>query len=327
MLRVSKATRNDKKRGAIVDNFESQPFTYAAAILAIVASIGLGVAGVWRMAGASVETGNAIGVLGTAIAVAGIAVCEMTAAVALLHADRRAAQGAETRKWVARVIFAAAITANMLAGHQGAGAVSDALVGPQREPFEVALATARATEAAADDAVSHFDEQTRDILAAFDDDLRGTRESAAMAVTARRGTLGDRATAAADREQLRSRPCESAHCTDGGVLARQARARAETAAAVAALGNAPKPMTDQMQWALALMFELVKSVLLWVATPRQARATLPVAKLSQRPVPPTPEREAPGKVNDGGWAVRRERYGVTGRKPKHGASALSAARA
>lgn len=248
-------------------NFERQPFTYSASTVAILASIGLGGAGVWRMVEPGVMAGEAMAYIGASVAFAGIAVSEMTAAVTLLHADRRDAQDARARKWTARGVFAAAIAANMLAGHQGAGAISDALIGPQREPFETRLASARVNERIAGEAVDRFDATTEALLATYDADLEAARADAAMAVTARRGTMSDKQIAAADRESLRAT-----------TVARDlAQAEAETAAAQAALETAPKPLSEAMRWALALLFELVKSVLIWVATPRAARAK-PAAK-------------------------------------------------
>lgn len=257
-------------------NFERQPFTYSASTVAILASIGLGGAGVWRMVAPGVEAGETMAYIGAGVAFAGIAVAEITAAVTLLHADKRDAQDAQERKWVARGIFVAAIVANMLAGHQGAGAISDALIGPQREPFETRFATAQVNERIAEEATARFDAMTTELLATYDDDLEAARAGAAMAVTARRGTMGDKQIAAQDRESLRAT----------GVARELAAAEAELEAARAALATAPKPLSELMRWALALMFELVKSVLIWVATPRAARA-----KTSQKAAGVTERRQ------------------------------------
>lgn len=268
------------KLSDISKNFERQPFTYSASSLAILASIGLGGAGVWRMVAPGVEAGEAMAYIGASVAFAGIAVSEMTAAVTLLHADRRDAQDATHRKWGARGIFAAAILANMLVGHQGAGAISDALIEPQREPLEARVAAAASAERIVRDASERFDAMTVELLATYDSDLDAARAGAAMAVTARRGTMEDKREAAADREQLRAR-----------TVARDlVNAEAETAAAQAALAAAPKPLSEGMRWALAILFELVKSVLIWVATPRAARAKAQAAKISQ----PAPERSGHG---------------------------------
>lgn len=282
-------------------NLERQPFTYSASTLAILASIGLGGAGVWRMVAPGVEAAEPMAYIGAGVAFAAIAVSEMTAAVTLLHADRRDAQDAGARKWVARGVFAAAILANMLAGHQGAGAISDALIGPQREPAERRLASAASAERIAEDAAVRFDDMTRVLMATYDADLDAARAGAAMAVTARRGTMSDKQDAAQNREQLRAR-----------TVARElAGAEAETAAAQAALANAPKPLSDLMRWAMAMMFELVKSVLIWVATPR-----------TQRPAGRPKAQKAPGAApivtpSSGGYGLEvfAARGGFLKRRP------------
>lgn len=305
----SRALRKDRADSKFTAALRAQPVTYTASTLAILASIGLGGAGVWRMAAPGVEAGEAMAYIGAAVAFTAIAVSEMTAAVTLLHADRRDAQDADARKWMARGVFAVAILANMLAGHQGAGAISDALIGPQREPIERRLAAAQSSERVAEDAASRFDEMTGVLMATYDADLDAARSGAAMAVTARRGTMSDKQDTAQNREALRAR-----------TVARDlAAAEAETAAAAMALANAPKPMSEAMRWALALMFELVKSVLIWVATPQIARRREPAIQTS----PSVTKQTADAKLNTGGWDQRRLRYGPSGRKPKRAAPALS----
>lgn len=257
----------------IARQFEKQPVTAAASLTAIAASIGLGGAGVWRMVEPGIVAGQAMAFVGAGVAFAGIAVCEMTAAVALLHADRRDAQDAGARKWVARAVFAAAIACNMLAGHQGAGAISDALIEPQRAPARDALASAEAERAGAREALAAFDATTASMLATFDADLTAARQDAAMAVSARRNTIRAKQIAAQDRE--------AARVAAGGPAPAATRAETRVAAAQAALEAAPKPMGEAMRWALAFMFELVKSVLIWVATPRAART----GKARARPLP------------------------------------------
>ncbi len=233
------------------------PFTHGAAGAAIALSLGLGGVGVASMFGDRLGAGDPLAIVCAGVFIGGLAVGEIAAAVNLLHAERRESEGAGARKWAARLIFAAATVSTLMAGHYGAQALSDRFIGPQRAPFEERMSAAAAAKDSAARAIDRFEARRAETLAVYDRDLEAARDGAAMAITARRGTLearGDREAALDSELRL--------------LEADLASAEAEHAAALAAIARAPKPLSEAQTWGLAALFELLKGVMIWAATPK-----------------------------------------------------------
>lgn len=279
-MEASKAkTKAAKRRGG-----DDREGVSHAALAAAIISGGLGLVGVWNLVGDGIGRGNVYAMIAGALMAGVIAVAESYALMMLVQADKRRAEGAAAQRWAAVAIYGVAELVNCAAGAYGVMTINERLIAAQREPIEARFAAAAAAEQAAGDAVAHFDAQTNDILRSFDDDLRGAREGAAMAVTARRGTLGARAEAAAERERARGAPCETTEqCVNGGPVAQQTRARAERAAAALELAAAPKGMSLIQELAVAFALLLFKGPGVWASAPGR-RGDRPASAAAAKPV-------------------------------------------
>lgn len=101
-------------------------------------------------------------------------------------------------------------------------------------------------------------------------------------------------------------------------------AKQERDGAKAVLASLPDPgpgLPHVALWQKALVIAAIEFVLFAVpfAAARRRKKVLAVAAADAPKVEPTKHEPAPakpGKINDGGWAARRAKYGKSGRKPK-----------
>lgn len=239
----------------------------AVALVAGGCSLALSSVGVADMTGAAqlLETGvsdlagglQAAGaiVLGAATAVTGVA-----AILAAPILKRRLEDGDRSGAALTGALIAAAIGWNLVAGHQGAQAISDAGVAARLAPLEARLEAAKADARAAEAAASAVRDQAAQAAAA------NAQAAAALqgAIAGNYLTAGTRALTA-----LAAQGQELAAAI-GAAEARVAEAEALEATAQAALSREPREGYPQAAlWALALLFELFGSPFVFAATPRR----------------------------------------------------------
>jgi hypothetical protein len=231
----------------------------------------LGLVWVWGMVGEGVKAGSPFAIMAGLIMVALIGVSETFAVLMLLQWERRKAENAPGAARAALLIFAVAEIVNCGAAGAGVVSLANRLIEGQRAPLVAAFAEAQAAEAAAIEAVEYFDAQSASQAQRYGDELRGTREVAAMAVTARRGTLSAQDRAAEAREALRNKPCESAaSCLRGGVVAQKTRAIAARETAQLKLASAPNGLEWWQEIAIAGALFLFKGPSVWASTAKRA---------------------------------------------------------
>lgn len=200
-----------------------------------------------------------IGALAGGVAL--LVLTEVGAVLSLLAAQRRAGEGHRAVAAVALALFVVLTGANLAAGHFGAKALNDRLVAAQRAPFETEAAAAAATLAQAGEAKASFEPRAGDELARLEASLAAEREAASLAVTARARAAQAARDALAAR-QAAERQALAAAVTDA--TARQAQA-------ASALAGAPAGFGEAQLWGFAVVLELLKGLLAWVAVPRRRR--------------------------------------------------------
>lgn len=195
-------------------------------------------------------------ILGSSVLIAGTILTEIAASRLPVKIQEHAAAGGVAGFGKAGMVLAgfAALTAwNVMTGHMGAAAITEAGVAEQRRPFEMAAAQADANRIAAENALAAFDAETTRRAEAR---LAVIMGADGRYVTAR-GRETDRAEEAADARETERRP----------LLEAQARALAADAQAEAALAHAPTGRPDHELWAFAMILELLKGALVWFAAP------------------------------------------------------------
>lgn len=252
---VSKAARGGK--------FDLLHLIAGAAIIMSVALAGFGVAG---------EYGFGAGLfasLGAGFLLALTLLTEVAAARLLLateaHIGARTA-GGYGKAAAALGVFAVLTAWNLFAGHLGAQAIDRAGVADRRAPLEQGLADAGAALLAAEDDLAAFDAAEQRRAETLAGGLRGAFAAGYVTAASRSlRTMGDDGAAASRRAAL------SAALRD---------ARADHARAEAAMAHAPSGRAEHELWIVALVLELLKGALVWLARPRQAQGqghTLDVA--------------------------------------------------
>lgn len=202
------------------------------------------------------QAGGAL-VLAAATAVTGVAAI-LAAPILKRRIEDRDRGGAA----LTGALIAAAISWNLVAGHQGAEAISQAGVAARLAPLEASLEAARAQTRAAEARAAAVRDQAA--LAA---------EANAQAAVALQGAIANRYLTAGTRalSALATQGQELAAAI-GAAEAAVAEAQAAEAVAQAALDRAPREGYPQAAlWALAVLFELFGSPFVFAATPRRVR--------------------------------------------------------
>lgn len=255
---------------------QQQPgwLTGSAATSAVLLSAALAAFGVASAFWPRLIAGDPVAITAALVIAGVILVSETAAALLLVHAANRANEGAHAWAWAARLAFVACTAANVLAGHYGSEAINQRLVSPQRAPFEAGVSSADALLTAARNALDAFEGRAAGERADLERQLEAERIAAAGYVTARA-----RASELA-REGLGRR-----HTAEREALAADVRA-AETALAdaTARLDAAPKGFDQSQMWGFAALLELLKGLLVRVATPARRRAF--IANSAALPIDP-----------------------------------------
>lgn len=243
----------------------------AVALLAGGCSLALSGVGVADMTGAAhlLETGvtDLAGGLQAAGAIVLGAVTAVTGVAAILAAPilkRRLDDGDRSGTALNGALIAAAIGWNLVAGHQGAEAISQAGVAARLAPLEARLETARANAHAARAAAEAVRQQA-DQAAEANAAAASTLQSA---IASNYLTAGTRAlsTLAAQGQELAA--------AIGEAEAKAAQAAAVEATAQAALDREPREgYPPAALWALAVLCELFGSPFVFAATPRRVRTS------------------------------------------------------
>jgi hypothetical protein len=254
-------------------NTEAKPgwLTSSAATSAVILSAALAGFGIASAFWPRLVAADPVAIIAAAVIIGVVAVSECAAALLLVHAANRANEGAHLWAWAARLAFVACTAANVLAGHYGAEAINTRLVAPQRAPFEAGLSSAEAMLDGARNSVAAFESRAATERADLERQLESERQAAAGFVTARARA------AELAREGLTRR-----HAAERDALAADVRAAEATVAEKRAdFEAAPKGFDQFQMWGFALLLELLKGLLVRVATPVRRRiaasgAVLPI---------------------------------------------------
>lgn len=206
---------------------------------------GIGVAGI-------VGWASPLAMAGSAALIGGTLLTEVAASRLPVHAQARWIERARLKAAASVLGFLALTAWNVTAGHMGMVAINAAGVADARAPLERALAKADADRLAAQAAVEAFDKAADQSASLWADSLK--------TVDSRFVTAGTRRLEAAEEATAR-RNAERALLM--GSVARAAAAQAE---ATKALQRAPAGRPDHELWGFALILELLKGALVWMAT-------------------------------------------------------------
>lgn len=235
--------------------------TGSAATCAVILSAALAGFGVASAFWPRLVAGDPVAIVAAAVIVGVVAVSETAAALLLVHAANRASEGAHTWAWAARLAFVACTAANVLAGHYGAEAINTRLVSPQRAPFEASVTSGEALVAGA-----------RNALAAFESRAAAERADLERQLEAERAAVAGFVTARARAAELAREGLARRHAAERDALAADVRAaEAALAEAEARMSEAPKGFDQSQMWGFAALLELLKGLLVRVATPGRVR--------------------------------------------------------
>lgn len=245
--------------------------TGTAATCAVILSAALAGFGVASAFWPRLVAGDPVAIVAAAVIVGVVAVSETAAALLLVHAANRASEGAHLWAWAARLAFVGCTFANVMAGHYGAEAINTRLVSPQRAPFEAAVSSADALLTGARNGLAAFESRAAGERADLERQLESERTAAAGYVTAR-ARAAELAREGLARRQTAERE---------GLTADTHAAETALADARARLAAAPKGFEQLQMWGFALLLELLKGLLVRVATPVRRRvnpsgAVLPI---------------------------------------------------
>jgi hypothetical protein len=235
--------------------------TGSAAACAVILSAALAGFGVASAFWPRLAAGDPVAWIAAAVIIGVVAVSEAAAALLLVHAANRASEGAHFWAWAARFAFAACTAANVLAGHYGAEAINTRLVAPQRAPYEASVSGAVALVASVRNTLAAFETRAATERADLERQLEAERSAAVGFVTARARA------AELAREGLNRR-----HAAERDGLAVELRgAESGLAEAQARMSGAPRGFDQYQMWGFALLLELLKGLLVRVATPSRTR--------------------------------------------------------
>lgn len=158
-------------------------------------------------------------------------------------------------------LFAITTIGNVLAAHYGAEAINTRLVEPQRAPYEASVASTAAlldlaTTTKADVETRHAREQ-----ATLERTFEAERDANPTYVTSRGRQQQEQRDALSTRQRAELAEAQTAIAT----------ATTDHRNAEAALAEAPQGFSKLQLWGFAGLMELLKGVLVWVASPRRRR--------------------------------------------------------
>lgn len=245
--------------------------TGSAATAAVVLSAALAAFGIASAFWERLIVFDPIAWTAAAVIVGVITVSEIAAALLLVHAANRANEGAHLWAWLARLAFVACTIANVMAGHSGAEAISTRLVAPQRAPFESAVSSAEALLTLANNTKDDVEARHAREIAGLEREFEAERQANPTFVTSR-GRQQE-----AQRAAMRDRQAAELREAQGEI----GRATETLSAAQANMTGAPQGFSPQQMWGFALLLELLKGLLVRVATPVRRRfnangAVLPI---------------------------------------------------
>ncbi|GAM99090.1 hypothetical protein U91I_02730 [alpha proteobacterium U9-1i] len=190
-----------------------------------------------------------------------VAVSEAAASLLLVHAANRAAEREHAWAWAARLAFIACTAANVLAGHYGAEAINTRLVSPQRAPFESALSSAEALLELAQNTKVDIEARHAREIAGLEREFEAERQTNPTFVTTRGRQQEEQRAAMRARQaaELREAQGEISRATEG------------VSDAQANMERAPAGFAQEQMWGFAALLELLKGLLVRVATPSRRR--------------------------------------------------------
>lgn len=242
---------------------EAKPgwLTSAAATTAVVLSAALAGFGIASAFWPRLVAGDPVAIVAAAVIVGVVAVSECAAALLLVHAANRANEGSHLWAWAARLAFVFCTAANVLAGHYGAEAINTRLVSPQRAPYESSLSSAEALLTLANNTKGDVEARHAREVADLERTFEAERSANPLYVTARGRQQQEQRDALAARQAAELREAQ-------GEIS---RATSEVSKARADLDAAPAGFEQVQMWGFALLLELLKGLLVRVATPTQRR--------------------------------------------------------
>ena len=242
----------------------------ASAVLLSAALAGFGIASAfWPR----LVAGDPVAIIAAAIIIGVVTVSECAAALLLVHAANRASEGAHLWAWLARFAFVACTAANVLTGHYGAEAINTRLVSPQRAPFESSLSSSQSLLTLANNTKADVEARHAREIAGLEREFEAERQANPLYVTARGRQQEEQ------RAAMRTRQAAELREAQGEI----SRATEEVSKAQADLDTAPRGFDASQMWGFALLLELLKGLLVRVATPsrRRVAASGAVAVLPQ----------------------------------------------
>lgn len=252
MLKPTTTPRPDAKPGWL---------TQSAATAAVILSAALAAFGIASAFWPRLVAGDPVAWIAAAVIVGVVTVSETAAALLLVHGANRASEGAHLWAWAARLAFVACTAANVLAGHYGAEAINTRLVAPQRAPFEGSVSSAQAQLDGAKNGLGAFESRAASERADLERQLEAERGAAAEYVTAR-SRAAELAREGLARRQTAERQALAADVATAETVLADAQARLEAA---------PKGFDPSQMWGFAALLELLKGLLVRVATPSRRR--------------------------------------------------------
>ena len=242
---------------------EAKPgwLTGSAATAAVILSAALAAFGIASAFWPRLVAGDPIAWTAGAVIVGVVTVSEIAAALLLVHAANRANEGAHVWAWAARFAFIACTAANVLAGHAGAEAISTRLVAPQRAPYESAVSSADALLTLANNTKADVEARHAREVAGLEREFEAERQANPTFVTSRGRQQEEQ------RAAMRTRQTAELREAQGEI----SRATEALSTAQANMSRAPQGFSQMQMWGFALLLELLKGLLVRVATPVRRR--------------------------------------------------------
>lgn len=238
--------------------------TRGAAGSAVLLSAALAAFGIASAFWPRLLAGDPVAWVAAGVIVGVVAVSETAAALLLVHAANRAAEGEHVWAWAARLAFVACTAANVLAGHYGAEAINTRLVSPQRAPFEAAVSSARSLLDLANNTKADVEARHAREAADLERVFEAERVANPTFVTSRGRQQQEQRDAMSARQAAELREAQAA-ITGATEQLSESNAR---------MSEAPKGFDPVQMWGFAALLELLKGLLVRVATPSQRKRTL-----------------------------------------------------
>jgi len=235
--------------------------TRSAATCAVILSAALAGFGVASAFWPRLVAGDPVAWVAGGVIVGVVAVSEIAAALLLVHAANRAAEGAHLWAWAARLAFVACTAANVMAGHYGAETINTRLVAPQRAPFESATSSAEALLTLANNTKADIEARHAREIAGLEREFEAERQANPLYVTARGRQQEEQ------RAAMRTRQAAELREAQGEI----SRATEQVNTARARMSEAPAGFGQEQMWGFAALLELLKGLLVRVATPVRRR--------------------------------------------------------